>query len=187
MGRSSILTSATRISENLTDKYIKLGFDLWFPNHYNIKMKQKTCTKCKFQREIIEFRVRSKASDGLTSWCKNCLKKYEKESYNTGKIDKNKKLLQQKIRADRNKSYIKSYLETHPCIDCGDVDWWNLEFDHKEQYNKISNINRLMYGFSLEKLKNEIAKCEVRCLKCHRKRTIHQLKWWRMVAFKDNK
>lgn len=146
-------------------------------------MKQKTCTKCHKDRELSDFRKRTKASDGLSSWCKSCLKEYESDSYASGKIDKAKKLLQQKLRIARNREYVKRYLESRVCVDCGDADWWNLEFDHREQSAKTSDVNRLMYGFSLEKLKNEIEKCDVRCLKCHRKRTIHQLGWWKVIAF----
>lgn len=146
-------------------------------------MVQKVCTKCKQRKEGTEFRKRSKAYDGLSSWCKECFKTYEKESYATGRINVKRKYTNRKIRTEANKEFIKEYLLNTPCIDCGDTDWWNLEFDHREQEDKSNNVNYLMQHASLNTLKKEIEKCDVRCLKCHRKRTIHQLGWWKIVAF----
>ena len=60
------------------------------------------------------------------------------------------------------------YLKTHPCVDCGEHDPIVLEFDHV----RGTKINCVSVGvkdsWSVEKLTEEINKCEVRCANCHK-------------------
>jgi len=75
-----------------------------------------------------------------------------------------------KLTRERIRAYITTYLKTNPCVDCGETDPVILEFDHiKDKDFNISDAARK--GVSIKKLKDEIAKCEVRCANCHRKKT----------------
>jgi hypothetical protein len=75
-----------------------------------------------------------------------------------------------KIARDRIRAFITNYLKTNPCVDCGEVNTIVLEFDHlKDKHFNISDAARK--GVGMKKLKDEIAKCEVRCANCHRKKT----------------
>ena len=66
---------------------------------------------------------------------------------------------------------LMDYLVAHPCVDCGETDPVVLEFDHVRG-KKISAVTKMMYNkASLEKLKAEIAKCDVRSANCHRRKT----------------
>ena len=68
----------------------------------------------------------------------------------------------------RNKNFVKSYLEKHPCVDCGNNNIIVLEFDHVRG-EKLGNISKIVStGRSLRFLLREIEKCEVRCANCHR-------------------
>lgn len=53
------------------------------------------------------------------------------------------------------------------CVDCGNRDIRVLEFDHVrgKKVNGISQMIRL--GRSVDALKAEISKCDVRCKNCH--------------------
>ena len=78
-----------------------------------------------------------------------------------------------KIARERIRAYITAHLKANPCVDCGEADPIILEFDHigkagTKDFN-ISDATRK--GVSMKKLKDEIAKCEVRCANCHRKKT----------------
>ena len=82
-----------------------------------------------------------------------------------------------KAARDRTRALIKTHLEANPCIDCGETDIIVLEFDHignDKEFN-ISDATRIGYG--VKKLKAEIAKCEVRCANCHRKKTYERGGW----------
>jgi hypothetical protein len=75
-----------------------------------------------------------------------------------------------KIARDRIRAYITTHLKTNPCVDCGETDPVILEFDHvRDKDFNISDAARK--GVSIKKLNDEIAKCEVRCANCHRKKT----------------
>ena len=86
--------------------------------------------------------------------------------------------------------YIRAYLETHPCIDCGEDDWVVLEFDHVrgEKYQagrrKMGVAQLACDGYKLETIIAEIEKCDVRCRNCHARITYqrHDGCWRNMEA-----
>lgn len=72
----------------------------------------------------------------------------------------------------RNQKFIWQYLCKHPCIDCGEKDPIVLDFDHVRGKKKW-NVSRMgsTWTYSLQKIAEEIAKCDVRCANCHRRVT----------------
>lgn len=77
-------------------------------------------------------------------------------------------LIDNKKRIQKNKDYVQNYLSDHPCVDCGEKNPIVLEFDHitDDKFMNISNM--VAKAYSLERIKLEISKCEVRCANCHR-------------------
>jgi hypothetical protein len=67
------------------------------------------------------------------------------------------------------RQYIVDYLSTHPCIDCGETDIIVLEFDHVRGKKK-ADVASMIATYTLATVKKEIAKCDVRCANCHRRR-----------------
>jgi len=63
----------------------------------------------------------------------------------------------------------------HPCVGCGETDPVVLEFDHVRGEKKWNVA--MCYGRSMESLVEEIAKCEIRCANCHRRRTAEHRGW----------
>jgi hypothetical protein len=71
-------------------------------------------------------------------------------------------------RYERRRAYIES-LKANPCADCGGTFPPEcMDFDHLG--DKFKNLARLM-SYSLERIKEELAKCELVCANCHRIRT----------------
>lgn len=67
------------------------------------------------------------------------------------------------------------YLSTKKCIDCGEDDPIVLEFDHKKPELKFKSLSKMLSGhWSWESLTEEIAKCDIRCANCHRRKTYLQ-------------
>ena len=76
----------------------------------------------------------------------------------------------------RNKAreFITAYLSKHPCVDCGESDTVVLTFDHVRGVKSYNVGDMVATDRSLETIRDEIEKCEVRCFNCHAKRTHEQ-------------
>lgn len=98
------------------------------------------------------------------------MRKYRKEN---PEKDKN----YQKVNKLAKRQYVTDYLQTHPCIDCGETDIIVLEFDHVRGVKRKNISNLIMQTYSLQTLMEEIQKCEVRCANCHRRVTHNRRKW----------
>ena len=83
-----------------------------------------------------------------------------------------------KIKAEKyaaKKEFVWNYKLSHPCVDCGETDPIVLEFDHINPNEKEATVaNMLGRTASLEKIKAEIDKCEVRCANCHRRKHYYE-------------
>jgi len=81
-----------------------------------------------------------------------------------------------KRRADsgrrfQSKQYVKKYLETHFCVDCGERDPDVLCFHHRKPGKKRYTIGAgWASGILPKSLIKEIRKCDVLCANCHRRR-----------------
>jgi 5-methylcytosine-specific restriction endonuclease McrA len=102
--------------------------------------------------------------------CRPCRAKYKQEHYaaNRTKYIDNAVGRRRRIGEERMRMLIQ-YLRTHPCVDCGETDVLVLEFDHLG--DKSFSIGAGFRDRSLEALLDEMAKCEVVCANCHRRRT----------------
>ena len=88
-----------------------------------------------------------------------------------------------KARAKANQARLRQYVlelkNVTPCVDCGAVypgEPWLTEYDHIGT-DKRHSISSMLSKGSLTKLKEEIDKCELRCLICHRRKTAERGGW----------
>jgi hypothetical protein len=65
--------------------------------------------------------------------------------------------------------YLVAFLREHPCMDCGESDPVVLEFDHLR--DKEFGIAQGLRDREWQSVLDEIAKCDVVCANCHRRRT----------------
>lgn len=71
---------------------------------------------------------------------------------------------------------IENYKLQHPCVDCGEADPIVLEFDHRDRATKSFAVcTYACNSKSNETLLAEIAKCDVRCANCHRRKTYYEV------------
>lgn len=132
----------------------------------------KFCSVCKSNKNKLEFARNPSNGDGLNWCCKPCQAQYMKEYYKRNN-SKHKKATD-KVRRNRREilqDYLFNYLTNHPCVDCGQSNIITLEFDHVRGVKCKSIANLLSSAASIDNLKSEIEKCEVRCANCHRRKT----------------
>lgn len=142
----------------------------------------KKCLRCGKTKQSTEFNWKIKGVR-VASYCKECSRRYIRDHYT-----KNRKyyLLKARKRNLRLKKdaikYIGSFLLSHPCIDCGEDDILVLEFDHRDKKVKVGDISSIIRNSgSLEKLIEEISKCDIRCANCHRRKTARENASWKMT------
>ena len=82
-----------------------------------------------------------------------------------------------KAAKNRIRAFINAHLVANPCVDCGETNIIVLEFDHIGDDKKFNISDATRFGYGMKKLKDEIAKCEVRCANCHRKKTYERGGW----------
>jgi len=146
------------------------------------------CNKCNQDKNEDEFAFKSKPKGLRQKTCRICLKEYRKEYYflNKDYAVEYAKASSKKIR-ERNQQYIWDFLLENPCIDCGESNPIVLDFDHKDDCSKIKDISTaISHGWSIEKIENEIKKCDIRCANCHRKRTAQQFGWYKNILKKGS-
>lgn len=144
----------------------------------------KTCLKCKIEKPLSEFSVNKGTSDGRFTYCKLCQSKYVKDYYKNNpekrieRISKNKILKDNKIECAL--IYVEAFLRANPCVDCGEDDWVVLEFDHVRGEKSFNLTQMIFGGYKLDRIIEEIEKCDVRCANCHRKVTYERGGCWRL-------
>ena len=135
----------------------------------------KRCGKCGKKKPFSDFNRFIRAKDGLQPYCRVCARAYY-QARNT----EIRALIQARKRQLRTELllFVRAYLLEHPCTDCGERDPVVLEFDHVRGV-KAGNVSTMMREpVTLKRLQEEIAKCDVRCANCHRRRTARTLGWY---------
>lgn len=128
----------------------------------------KLCTRCGENKPISEFGKNSSRADGLQVHCKSCRKITNHDYYTRSSDEQNpKRAAWKEVRTAENSEYLMKYLQDHPCVDCGTTDLRVLEFDHVRG-TKFKNISSMRYWATLQAVKDEVDKCDVRCANCHR-------------------
>ncbi len=68
------------------------------------------------------------------------------------------------------KDWYKEYKSKLKCSKCPENHPATLDFHHKNSKDKESQISYLVRGgYSIERIKKELSKCQVLCSNCHRK------------------
>lgn len=136
----------------------------------------KSCSTCRELKPYNKFHRNKSRKDGYSSQCKDC-KKYTQHKWY--KNNKDKIIIGRKKSVQRAKDFIQKKLLISSCVDCGEQDWVVLEFDHL--HDKRKSISKMMLeGFGVATIEEEIAKCDIVCANCHRRRTYQRENSWRI-------
>jgi hypothetical protein len=135
---------------------------------------EKRCGKCGEVKPETAF---NRAGDGRQHWCRECFKAYFKArgARHMAQVRQS----QVRRRADRQ-AIVREHMREHPCADCGERDPIVLEFDHLDATTKVGAVSKMwMDCLSIDAIRAEIARCEVVCANCHRRRTAARGGWTR--------
>jgi len=137
----------------------------------------KVCCTCKQSKPLDAFNILRRSKDGRQPACRECNAAYHRSNWD-------RHMTQIRARRERRraaaKAFVVEYLKAHPCVDCGETDIVVLEFDHLR--DKLADVSALISRSELWRVKEEIAKCDVVCCNCHRRRTARRGSWYRNEA-----
>jgi hypothetical protein len=146
-------------------------------------MFEKRCSGCKNKKiasedkSISQFWKNKSTKDGFQTNCKNCFGKH----YRTPKFRAKNNLRSFNFRKEIHK-FIYDYFNKHPCVDCGEKDPVVLEFDHRVPEEKVNAVSSMIKNQnSLNKIKEEVSKCDVRCANCHKRKTAKDQNWYKYL------
>src|SRR5919204_997498 len=141
------------------------------------------CRLCGVVKPANEFSYRNKSRGTRKRRCKKCVATNSREHYkrNPGPYKTRAHTKRDRNRRSQRDRVIQ-YLLSHACIDCGETNPILLEFDHREPAAKTKSVGALLANSTWTKISREIAKCDVRCVRCHRRRTAEQFGWKKLIA-----
>jgi len=67
----------------------------------------------------------------------------------------------------RHRKIVDDYRKNHPCMVCGDSNYWRLDFHHIDPNTKEMCVSKMLH-LSKTRFIREIQKCIVLCANCHR-------------------
>jgi hypothetical protein len=139
------------------------------------------CGRCGKSKPIEEFAWRRRTRGQRDNYCAPCRADYKREHYaaNRPRYVSQALARKQALAAERA-AFLIEFFRERPCADCGEADPVVLEFDHKT--DKLFNISKGLRDRSWQSVLDEIAKCEVVCANCHRRRTARKGRFARAVV-----
>lgn len=144
---------------------------------------KRECSNCKEVKNLNEYHKAPLSKDGKNAQCKECINTKNRIRYHKNDDELKRRRKNSKDRVKANREFVYKYLETHPCVDCGENNPIVLEFDHKNGEDKVGNVCNIVFRQSMSRLKDEIEKCEVRCANCHRIKTSKEFEHYRYLKY----
>lgn len=141
------------------------------------------CVRCEKDKPVDDFPFRTRAKTKRHSYCRDCGRAYHREWYARNKPEARERMNARalELKAER-RQFVWDYLLSHPCVDCGEPDPVVLDFDHVRGV-KRGNVGSMVNSLcSMKTILEEIAKCEVRCAYCHRRKTAKERGWYSTIA-----
>lgn len=128
------------------------------------------CYRCGELKPAGEFNWRRKEKGQRDSFCRPCRAEYHREHYAANRQRYIDQAFARKVElALKRTNFLLEFFRSHPCVDCGESDPVVLEFDHLR--DKRFGIGQALPYRNWQSILDEIAKCDVVCANCHRRRT----------------
>lgn len=154
----------------------------------------KYCGRCGHTLPVGAFTKDRSRPDGLYTICRSCVSKRDKARHDAyraahplpprltpDELRRRKKHQQARwhrtnrhvilAHTERRRleamAFVWAYKEAHPCP-CGEVRPPCLQFHHREPAEKHREVSVMVaMGYALERIQEEIEKCDVLCANCH--------------------
>lgn len=143
-------------------------------------MATKRCDHCKKYKDEEEFNWRFKSLGIRAKTCRDCAHIHNKKYFEGPAKERHLQQVKERkaLAREAAREYVYQYLLTHPCVSCGEADPRVLEFHHVGE--KDMDVAKMVAGgYSIDRIKAELDRCQVLCANCHRKVTVQERGWFR--------
>jgi hypothetical protein len=134
------------------------------------------CRGCGVAHPIHDFPFKNASSGRRHARCRSCCRLVSQQHYVNNKpayLHRNQR--NNPLQREANRIFVTQFLSEHPCVKCGTSNPVVLEFNHVNPATKTANIcDMIHFRVSPDRIKLEIAKCEVLCANCHQRHTTSQ-------------
>jgi hypothetical protein len=176
LGWAKLLRSATELA-NFIDQRLVVQVEQ-AALALRVDVGTRVCCACGLAKPMSEFAMKNKQRGTRSTKCRSCQAAYSHEHYRRNRpAYLARTATQRKFNREGCRQQVYNYLIAHPCVDCRESDPIVLEFDHRDPSTKRASISRLISQVTWAALQREIARCDVRCANCHRRRTAEQFGW----------
>ncbi len=129
-------------------------------------METKICTKCKLEKTVDSFAWKV-LNEKRGYHCRECQKIYRDAHYRNDRVRWKKNAIDNRRK---RKILFKDFKSNLKCNRCPESHPATLQFHHRDPKEKEFSVSTaLSRGWGLDRIKNEIEKCEVLCANCHSK------------------
>ncbi len=154
------------------------------------------CPGCQVERPARDFNTESRRFSGLSTRCRECQAAARRTPEGMAKTRQrnrrrwaNPEYRERGLAAARARRKIEGQNDLRKsrarlqavvdawkgqgCVDCGYGDVRAIEPDHRPGTDKLGNVSRMVQlCVGIDRLRAELAKCEPRCARCHRRMTM---------------
>ena len=123
------------------------------------------CYGCKEMKTLDAFPKSKRESGGRRYQCYLCKREQDKNRPSSRLLMREHRGRQQ----SRAVAILDDYRRTHPCPRCGESEPAALDFHHVDPSVKSGPIMVIAKNGTMQKLREELAKCIILCANCHRK------------------
>ena len=143
----------------------------------------KLCSICRIYKSEDQFNKKGK--NRLHSYCRDCQKIKWKIYYSIPEKKRAHNLNRSKHDSIKRLNYknLINKIKDVPCLDCKmKYNPWQMDFDHVGD-NKVDDIAIMIRNkVPLQRILDEIKKCELVCANCHRDRTYKRMIGSRLIG-----
>jgi hypothetical protein len=139
------------------------------------------CSVCHTTKPLGCFYRNPYGPGGLDKRCMDCMKAYLKHRRLTDPSVMVRARASNKRRSTEPFFRLMEILKSSACVDCGERDPLVLDFDHVRGVKRFDVSASGGKCFAWATVEKEMAKCEIRCANCHRRRTA-QVEGWRRLC-----
>lgn len=147
---------------------------------------KKVCTRCSQEKDIQEFTFRNKQRGKRDTRCNVCTREIARDYYARHQEAFRARSARRNRHARQTvEIQLLAYLKDKQCVDCGERDPVVFEFDHVTGTKHFA-ISQIIGSWqpNWQRVIEEIAKCEIRCVNCHRRKTARERGYLRMIYSK---